>query len=142
MRQFPPGQFGRYLIVGGCNTVFGYGTYAGLTALLTPHVPYAYMVAIAIASFVNITFSFLNYKWFIFKTKGNYLREWSRCVFVSGSSIVVGTAVLPFTVFAVRYFTPAVASAPYIAGALQMGANVIVSFLGHKKFSFASSKLD
>jgi len=138
--HFPPGQFGRYLIVGLVNTAFGYGTYAGLTALLTPHMRFAYMLASLISSFTNISFAFLNYKWFIFKTKGNYLREWSRCIVVYGSTMAVGTLLLPVVVFLVRYLTPADRSAPYIAGALLMSANVVAGFLGHKHFSFAPAK--
>lgn len=140
VNHFPPGQFGRYLAVGLVNTVFGYSTYAGLTALLTPHIPFAYMLASVISSFINITFSFLNYKRFIFKTRGNYLREWSRCVLVYGSTMFVGTIVLPFAVFAVRALSPARASAPYIAGGLLMGANILAGFLGHKNFSFAPQR--
>ena len=140
VNHFPPGQFGRYLVVGLVNTAFGYGTYAALTAVLTPHIPFAYMVASLISGLANITFAFLNYKWFIFKTKGNYLREWSRCILVYGGTMAVGTAVLPVTVFLVRHLTPADRSAPYIAGALQMGGNVIAGFLGHKHFSFAPAQ--
>lgn len=138
--HFPPGQFGRYLVVGLVNTGFGYGIYAGLTALFTPHIPFAYMLASAISSFVNITFSFLTYKWFIFKTKGNYLREWSRCVVVYSSTMITGTLLLPVTVFVLRHITPADRSAPYVAGALHMGATVIAGFIGHKHFSFAPTK--
>jgi putative flippase GtrA len=139
VRHFPPGQFGRYLVVGICNTIFGYSTYAVLTALLTPHIPFAYVVACLIAGLLNITFSFLNYKWFVFKTKGSYLREWSRCIVVYGGTMVLGAAVLPVTVFLLRRLTPADRSAPYIAGAIQVGAGVITSFMGHKNFSFAPS---
>lgn len=138
VRHFPPGQFGRYLVVGLVNTAFGYGAYAALTALLTPHIPFAYMAALLVANVVNITFSFLNYKWFIFKTHGNYLREWSRCLLVSGSGALLGTLALPFVVFALRALTPANYSAPYIAGALLMGVNIVAGFLGHRNFSFAS----
>ena len=53
---------------------------------------------------------------------------------------MAGTAVLPITVFLVRNLTPAEKSAPYIAGALQMSANVIAGFLGHKHFSFAKTE--
>lgn len=135
--HFPPGQFGRYLVVGLCNTLFGYSTYALFTALLTPHVPYPYVFAIVFAYFFNLTFSFLAYKWFIFKTEGNYLREWSRCIIVYSGSAAVGAALLPVAVFALRRFTPADASAPYIAGVLLSGIAVIASFVGHKRFSFA-----
>jgi putative flippase GtrA len=138
-RHIPPAQFGRYLIVGLANTVFGYSSFAVLTFLLTPYVPYAYIFAGVLSSFLNITFAFLNYKWFVFHTRGNYLREWFRCVLVYSSGIALGTVLLPLTVFLIRHLTTLNASAPYIAGALLMSLNVIFSFLGHKKFSFRSS---
>ena len=137
VEHFPPGQFGLYLIVGLCNTIFGYSTYALFTALLTPRVPYPYVVAVVFAYFFNVTFSFLTYKRFIFKTKGNYLREWLRCLAVYFSGVVIGTAFLPATVFALRHFTSANASAPYIAGALLSSITMIASFLGHRNFSFS-----
>lgn len=140
VNRFPPGQFGRYLVVGLGNTAFGYGTYAGLTALLTPHIPYAYIVASVISSFLNITFSFLNYKWFIFKTKGNYLREWSRCIVVYGGASLISTVLLPAVVFAVRHLSSADRSAAYIAGAIMIGSVSLLGFLGHKHFSFATER--
>lgn len=136
VHHFPPGQFGRYLAIGICNTVFAYLDYAGLTALLTPHIRLAYLAAAAIAGLVNITFSFTTYKLFVFRTKGNYLREWSRCIVVYGGAALLSTAMLPVTVFLLRRFTSADNSAPYIAGAIQMGAGVVAGFLGHKNFSF------
>jgi putative flippase GtrA len=137
--HIPPAQFGRYLIVGVWNTVFGYSSFALLTALLTPHIPHAYILAGVLSNLLNITVAFLNYKWFIFKTKGNYLREWCRCLLVYSSGIALGTVLLPATVFCIRQATVFRASAPYIAGALLMGTNVIFSFLGHRKFSFGPS---
>src|ERR1700674_2234048 len=83
-RHIPPGQFGRYLLVGLGNTVFGYATFAFFTAILDRYVPQSYMLASVLASVLNITVAFLGYKWFVFKTKGNYLREWGRCVGVYG----------------------------------------------------------
>jgi len=137
--HIPPAQFGRYLVVGLWNTIFGYSSYAFLTAALTPRVPYAYILAGVLSNVLSITCAFLNYKWFIFKTTGNYLREWLRCLLVYSGGIALGTVLLPATVFAIRYLTPANASAPYIAGALLMGVNAVVSFLGHKKFSFGAT---
>ena len=138
VRHIPPGQFGRYLLVGAGNTIFGYSTYALLTAILDPIVPHGYVLASVISSVLNITFSYLNYKWFVFKTKGNYVREWVRCVAVYSGGIVLSALLLPVVVFAIRHWTKYVAAAPYIAGALLMGVTTIYSFLGHKKFSFRS----
>ena len=136
--HIPPGQLARYLIVGFWNTAFGYGTFALFTMLLENHIPASYLAASLVSSLLNITVSFLGYKWLVFKTKGNYLKEWARCLVVYSGSILLGLASLPPTVFAVSYLTGNPLSAPYIAGALLMGAQVIFSFVGHKKFSFKS----
>ncbi len=134
--HIPPEQFGRYLLVGIWNSLFGYGDYAAWTAVLTPIVPHGYIFASIISSPLNMTVSFLGYKWFVFKTHGNYLREWSRCMMVYGSAMVVGIALLPGVVFLVRLTTGLNQAAPYIGGALLMGFTVLYSFLGHKNFSF------
>lgn len=138
-KHIPPAQFGRYLLVGLWNTVFGYSVYALLTAMLTPRISYAYILAGVIANLLSITNAFFGYKLFIFKTKGNYLKEWLRCLLVYSGGIALGTVLLPLTVFVIRHFTRVDAAAPYIAGALLMSVNVIVSFVGHKRFSFESS---
>lgn len=136
--HIPPGQFARYLVVGLWNTGFGYGVFALLTALLNPVVAHSYMWALAVSSLINITVAYLGYKWFVFKTRGNYLREWARCVMVYGSGILMGLIVLPILVFLIRHNTRFEAQAPYIAGAILTAFTVIYSFLGHKKFSFRS----
>jgi putative flippase GtrA len=134
--HIPPEQFARYLLVGFGNTLFGYGDYALLTAVLEPVVPHSYILASIIAAPLNITVAYLGYKWFVFKTHGNYLREWTRCILVYGSSMLIGILLLPLVVYLVRLTTGLDRSAPYIAGALLMGFGVIYSFLGHKNFSF------
>lgn len=134
--HIPPGQFGRYLLVGLWNTMFGYGLFALFTALLNPIVSHSYMWASALSSLINITVAFLGYKWFVFKTKGNYLREWLRCVTVYGSGIALGLIVLPILVFLIRHNTRFDTQAPYIAGAILTAFTVLYSFFGHKHFSF------
>lgn len=134
--HIPPGQFGCYLVVGLWNTLFGYGTFALLTAVLTPIVPYSYMWASLLSSFLNITVAYLGYKWFVFKTKGNYLREWLRCVAVYGGGIAIGLIALPVLVTLIRRNTHFSSQAPYIAGAILTAATVVYSFVGHKNFSF------
>jgi putative flippase GtrA len=138
--HIPPAQFSRYLLVGIWNTVFGYGTYAGFTALFTPFVPHAYILASVLANVITITMAFLAYKWLVFKTKGNYLREWMRCMAVYGGAALIGTVLLPALVFGVRHLTRFDASAPYIAGALLLILSATASFLGHKNYSFGNSK--
>jgi putative flippase GtrA len=140
-KHFPPGQFGRYLLVGVFNTAFGYGTFALFVAILDRAMPHGYILASVISSVMNITVSYLNYKWFVFKTKGNYLREWARCVAVYSSAIVINVLLLPVVVYAIRRWTNLFAAAPYIAGAVLIGCTTIYSFVGHKNFSFRSPSL-
>lgn len=134
--HIPPRQFARYLVVGAWNTAFGYGTFAALTALLTPKVPHAYITAALLSSLLNITVAFLGYKWFVFQTKGNYLKEWLRCVAVYSSSLLLTLLLLPVLVVAIRRVTSDERSAPYLAGALMTCLGAIYSFFGHKRFSF------
>ncbi len=134
--HIPPGQFGRYLLVGLWNTLFGYGTFALLTAVLNPIVPHSYMWASLLSSLLNITVAYLGYKWFVFKTKGNYLREWLRCVAVYSTGIILTLIALPILVLVIRRNTHFFAQAPYIAGAILTAFVVLYSFFGHKHFSF------
>lgn len=136
--HIPAGQLGRYLVVGVWNTAFAYGTFALLTWLLDRYVPASYLAASLLSSVLNISVSFLGYKWFVFHTRGNYLREWLRCLVVYSGSIALGLLALPPTVFAVAAITENRAAAPYIAGALVLGVQVILSFLGHKRFTFGA----
>jgi len=140
--HIPRGQFFSYLVVGGFNTLFGFGVYALLTAVLQKRFPHGYIVANLLASFISITFSYLGYKWFVFKTKGNYLREWLRAVAVYSSAILIGTALLPVFVFCIRRTSGFDHAAPYLAGALLTGFTAVYSFLGHKNFSFRRESQD
>lgn len=135
-RHLPPGQFARYLLVGAWNTLFGYCTYALFTVLLMPRFRFGYVLASAISSMINITMAYFGYKFFVFKTKGNYLVEWLRCILVYGSGMLPGLVLLPLLVEGLHYAFHLQRSAPYVAGALLTGFTATYSFFGHKHFSF------
>jgi putative flippase GtrA len=130
----------RYLIVGACNTLFGYGCFALFTLLLSSTLSYGYVVASLLANLLSITFAFFGYKRFVFRTRGNYLREWARCVGVYATSMVLSAAALPFIVGIIRRHPGHERSAPYIAGATVLVFSVVFSFFGHRHISFASSE--
>lgn len=129
----------RYLAVGACNTAFGYGCFALFTLLLSPVFTYGYVLASLLANLFSITFAFFGYKWFVFKTKGNYFREWIRCVGVYATSMIVSAAALPFVVGIIRRQPGHHRSAPYIAGAIVLVFSVLFSFFGHRHISFADA---
>jgi putative flippase GtrA len=168
---FPAGQFVRYLCVGVFNTLFGYAVYVILLASLDAVLPvrwlYLTVVLVSVlAAPLAITVAYLGYKFFVFRTKGNYLREWLKCCAVYGSSMVPGLVVLSALT---RFLQSTIhshaarlhlyvgslerhlsgrplallhsvatgnAMAGYIAGAVVMGASSIYSFVGHKKITF------
>jgi putative flippase GtrA len=130
------GQFLRYILVGGFNTIFGYGLFALLTWSFKGLGSYNYMYAAVLSNVIAISVAFLGYKWFVFRTRGNYLVEWIRCFGVYGSSALIGLAGLPILVPILRHTLHKPEQAPYIAGAILMVVTVLFSFVGHKKFSF------
>jgi len=132
--------FIRYLAVGACNTIFGYGCFALFTMLLTPLLAYGYVLASLFANLVAITFAFFGYKWFVFKTQGNYLKEWVRCVGVYAGSMFLSAAALPLLVPIIQHQSGNAHRAPYIAGAIVLVFSVVFSFLGHRHISFGRSK--
>ena len=157
-RLLPSWQFACYLLVGIWNTAFGYLLYAALTWVLSRHVAYGYLYAAVLSNFIAISVAFLGYKWFVFKTHGNYLREWLRCFVVYGAAALPSLLLLPVVVNALIYFchvSPGAKvghathfqftaqylhntflTAPYIGGAILTAGPVIFSFFGHKHFSF------
>lgn len=149
---FPPGQFLRYLCVGVFNTVFGYSVFAALNWYLDRRgVRASYMYAYTISNFINITVAYFGYKIFVFKTKGNYLREWLKAMAVYWSGFLPGLVIIPAAVFLMKRLLPPQFSvlhhsfsgkeaAPYIANAVLMGFGVIYSFLGHRNITFRAAK--
>jgi putative flippase GtrA len=148
LSHIPPGQFARYLCVGVFNTLFGYTTFAIINFLLhRRHVPASYLFAYALSNFINITVAYLGYKLFVFRTQGNYLREWLKAMAVYWSGFVPGLILLPILVRACNLILPAQLSgfhhtvgraeaAPYIANAFLLCFGVFYSFIGHKKITF------
>ena len=135
-------QFVRYLLVGGFNTLFSYGLFALLNWLFTGRLgKYSYMYASFLASIISITIAFLGYKWFVFRTQGNYLIEWIRCVGVYGGSMAIGVLGMPILVPFLQTHMRHAERASYLAGAIMMGVSVLFSFFGHKNVSFRQGGL-
>jgi putative flippase GtrA len=132
----PLQQFVRYILVGGFNTVFGYGLFALLNWLTRGLGSYNYLYAGVLANLIAISVAFLGYKWFVFRTRGNYLVEYIRCFGVYGSSALIGLAGLSILVPILRRMLHHPEEAPYIAAAMMMVVTMMISFLGHKNISF------
>jgi putative flippase GtrA len=143
-RYLPKAQVIRYLVVGGWNTLFGYTCFYLMNRWLMHLMPaYSYIAASLASNLISITVAFLGYKWFVFRTKGNYIKEWLRSLIVYSSAIVVSAVALAPLVGLIRHYTHYQANAPYIAAAIIAVFTVTSSFFGHKHVSFRhKSKTD
>lgn len=146
-------QFVRYLCVGCFNTLFGYTTYATTLALLSHRLPQHYLyltvvLASAISTPISITFAFFGYKHYVFRTRGNHLREWLKAFAVYGAGSIpamfalsaitrVLQSSLPTNPVTWMNHTATMRSlAGYIAGAIVMALQTFYSFFAHRHITF------
>lgn len=117
----------RYLIIGGWNTVFGYGVFAGLYFWLSGSLHY--LLILSISYVLSITNAYIGYKIFVFRTKGNILKEYLRFYVVYGVSFLFNLATLPLFVEMLKFNM-------YVAQAIVTIITILGSYVLHKKFSF------
>jgi len=140
-RVLPAGEVIRFLLVGGFNTAFSLALYSGFVILfgrLLPNAgkPLIADIAFALSTPVGITVAFLCYKHFVFRTKGNYLKEWLRCFAVYSVSFPMGLAILPTATHLFQRASLTHPYAPFLAGLVNSVCIACYSYFAHKKFSF------
>lgn len=120
----------RYVVVGGVNTLFGYLLTVFLFYLLVNKIEI--IIILVISNILSISFSFLTYKLFVFKTLGNWVKEYARCYLVYGGISVVGISLtwLFLDIFHINI---------WIAQAISILIAIIFSYHGHKKFTFRTN---
>ena len=67
----------RFLIVGSINTVFGIGLFPVFYYLMNENREH-YILILSLTHFIALNFSFFTNKFFVFRTRGNYLREYPK----------------------------------------------------------------
>ncbi len=117
----------RFLAAGAWNTLFGYFSFVILYYLFRSAAHY--MILLVISNILSITNAYLSYKYFVFKTKGNFMKEYSRFYVVYGAAFIANLVLLPVFVELLRIH-------PLISQALIIILTVIISYFGHKHFSF------
>jgi putative flippase GtrA len=140
-RVLPSGEVIRFLLVGGFNTVFSLALYSGLVILFSrgfPKVgkPVVADIAFAVSTPVAITVAFLCYKHFVFRTKGNYLKEWLKCFAVYSVSFPMGLVIVPTATHLFQRSLLTHPYAPFLAGLVNSVLIACYSYFAHKKFSF------
>jgi putative flippase GtrA len=118
-----------YLAVGGWNTVFGLGLFWIAYRYLGSSVNY--LVLLACCNLLAITNAFVCYKFLVFRTRGNWLREYVRFWAVYGVATLVGIGIVALLV-------QAIGMSPVTANFLATAVVIAGGFIGHKRVSFAA----
>ncbi len=139
-RVLPAGEVIRFLLVGASNTILSFLLYAAFVRLYTGIMPHHKLLITDAASITSkpiaITIAFLCYKHFVFRTKGNYLKEYLRCFAVYGVSTPAELVILPAATKLFQLSTLTHTRAPYLAGIASAVVIASYSYFAHKKFSF------
>src|SRR5665811_816356 len=116
-----------YLVVGGWNTVFGYGVWALMQYLLGDYLPY--LVVLVLAWPMNVLNAYLGYRYIVFRSRGPVLKELPRFSLVYVVTLVVNLALLPVALRVTPFNI-------YVVQAFLLVVVVVCSYLSHKYFSF------
>ena len=125
------GRVVRFLITGVWNTVFGILAYTVLYEWLKGSVNY--LVLLIPANILAITNAYICHKLFVFKTRGNILREYFRFYVVYGGTALLGV-VLMFILVDGFGFNPVVAQ--FLCVPIAIG----LSYFSHRNYSFRKPK--
>jgi putative flippase GtrA len=140
-RVLPAGEVIRFLVVGVSNTIISLALYSASVILfghLFPHrsKPLIVDIAYVVSTPISITIAFICYKHFVFRTKGNYLKEWLRCFAVYSVSFPMGLIILPAATHLLLRSALTKPYAPFLPGLINSVIIACYSYFAHKKFSF------
>ena len=120
-------KWSRYILAGCWNTFFGY--FSALIIYHFYHHSFHIVLIGVMVNILNISMSFITYKYFVFKTKKNWFQEYLKSYIVYGGVALVSLCMLWLTVDYLKI--------PFwIAQALVMLLGVSISYIGHNRFTF------
>jgi putative flippase GtrA len=120
-----------YLVVGGWNTVFGYGVWALLQFLLGAHLHY--LVVVLLAWPIAVLNAYIGYRYVVFRSRGSILKELPRFSLVYLVTLAVTLVLLPIALNVLPFNI-------YVVQALLTAVVVVCSYLSHRYYSFGASR--
>jgi putative flippase GtrA len=118
----------RFLIVGGINTLFGWSAFPAIY-FLTLAARWHYLIVLVITQVICITFSFLTAKFFVFRTRGNFVAEFAKFCTFHASYFALNIIILPILVEVVK-INPVIGQFGFAV------AVVLSSYFWHSKITF------
>ena len=119
----------RFLLVGGFNTVFAYGVYAFLLEIIK----LPYLLALFIQYFITINVSVATMRYYVFRSKGNFIKEFLKAWSVYIGLFFANTVGLSFLVEICRIDE-------LWAQGIYLTFSTILTYILHKYFSFRKRK--
>jgi putative flippase GtrA len=127
----------QYLIVGGLNTLVGFGLFVGFDLTVgryfdtVANTVVGSLVTLVLAHILGVLFAFTLYRRFVFKVTGHVLRDLARFESVYLVALGINAVVLPLLV--------QLGVNRILAQALITITTTVISYLGHRFFSFRRS---
>ena len=122
-----------FLLVGTTNTVVGFAWFVAFQLLLQEWL--GYMAVLLCAHVASVLCAFVLYRRFVFRVRGHVLRDLWRFEMVNLTSLGINAALLPL--FVEVFNLPVLLSQFFITG-----ITMLVSFFGHRGFSFRRTATD
>ncbi len=116
----------KYIISGLWNTFFSYIVFIILYKFSGIS---NYFLVLCISQVVGITNAYLIYKLFVFKTRGNYIKEYLRFYLVYGSTLILNFILI-------YLFVSILGISPILSQGVIALFVAFIGFIGHNFFSF------
>jgi len=123
----------RYLLAGGYNTIFGFLAFSGLYLLFAESLHY--LLIATFSHVLAVTNAFLVYRYLVFKSTGNIWHEYLKVYVVYGVSFGLSLILLAMLVEILHLH-------PIMAQFFVILFTVIISYVGHSRFTFRSGSED
>ncbi|MEY4477340.1 MAG: conserved rane protein [Actinomycetota bacterium] len=120
----------RFLLVGGFNTVVGIGSFSAIQ-FLTDGALHE-VVVLLLSHAISSSVAFVLHRWVVFRVSGPILMDWVRFQSVYVLPLSINAIVLPLLVRVAGVNV-------YLAQVMFTCVAVVISYLGHKHFSFRRS---
>lgn len=126
----------RFIIVGIYNTLMGYVIFIGLNFVFS-RLAFHYLIILIMSYVLSVTHAYISQRFFVFKSKGRITGEYSRFFLVNLIALGLNALILRWLMESkILNFDLKVE----VAQAIALGLVTMISFWGHKFFSFSIGK--
>lgn len=131
LKKIVENEKARFLITGGFNTVFGYLVFVVIQWSIGRYI--TYIGSLYLSHLVASSLAFYIYRKFVFQVHGHIIRDFLRFQTVYVVPLVANTFLLPVIIISSHLNV-------YLAQAIATFILVLISYFGHKYFSFRRPK--